>query len=193
MSLRRVRPVPHPPRALTVVLAVLLATLSGYAVVANWQQAALLREVAEAGSDTDAYQEAAFALTSEMAILQAIMHEAGAEERDVLLAANQRAESAMTRMADVDSEHHQAAEALADQHGVMRVAVVGFLAQVDRGDRAAATDTLEEVIEPAYTAMMNDLLREQTEHVADYDRKQADSLRDSRTRSSPSWSSSCSA
>ena len=61
------------PRALTGVLAVLLAALSGYAVLASWHQAKLVRTVAEAGSDTDAYQEAAYLVTREMALVGTLL------------------------------------------------------------------------------------------------------------------------
>ncbi|WP_250006581.1 bifunctional diguanylate cyclase/phosphodiesterase [Actinoplanes sp. M2I2] len=180
MSLSRVRPARRAPRGLTVLLALLLACLSGYAVVANWQQAALVRDVAEAGNDTDAYQAAAFDLTIEMAMLQATMLEPGGEERDELPAANQRTDASMVRMAAVDQEHGTAAADLAGRHHKLRMVVVGFLDQVDRGDTGAATITLEEVIEPEYTAMMSDLLAEQDHHLTEYGRQQADSLRESR-------------
>ncbi|MCO8277074.1 bifunctional diguanylate cyclase/phosphodiesterase [Actinoplanes sp. TRM 88003] len=176
MSLSRVRPA----RALTVLFALLLAGLAGYAVVANWQQAALVREVAAAGSDTDAYQKAAFELTTEMAVLQGTMLEHDGEERDELLAANQRADDAMARMAMIDEEHSGEATDVATRHRNLRMVVVGFLAQVDRGDMGAAKVTVEEVLEPEYTAMMNELLAEQDHHLADYDRKQAQALQESR-------------
>ncbi|MCM4082472.1 putative bifunctional diguanylate cyclase/phosphodiesterase [Paractinoplanes hotanensis] len=176
MSLSRVRPA----RALTVLFGLLLAALAGYAVVGNWQQASLVRSVAAAGSDTDAYQAAAFDLTTEMAMLQATMLEAGGEESDDLLAANQRADDAMARMAMVDEEHHGDAADLAARHRNLRMVVIGFLAQVERGDEAAAEVTLEEVLEPEYTAMMNELLAEQSHHLADYDLLQTQALRDSR-------------
>jgi diguanylate cyclase (GGDEF)-like protein len=173
-------PLLRAPRALTVVLAFLLAALSGYAVVANWQQAALVRDVAAAGSGTDAYQKAAFELTTEMAMLQATMLEADGEERQSVLAANQRASDAMAGMAAVDKEHHAAADELALRHRDMRLIVVGFLDQVDRADRGAADATLEEVLEPEYSAMMTELIHEQNHHLAEYDQQQADSLRESR-------------
>lgn len=168
------------PRALTVVLAFLLAALSGYAVIANWQQAALVRDVAAAGNDTDAYQKATFELTAETAILQATMLEPQGEERERLLPQNQRASDAMSRMAAVDEEHHSSASTMAARHSNMRMIVVGFLDQIDRGDVGAAETTLEQVLEPEYSAMMTDLLDEQNHHLADYDRQQADSLRESR-------------
>ncbi|WP_250038225.1 putative bifunctional diguanylate cyclase/phosphodiesterase [Paractinoplanes maris] len=168
------------PRLLTVLLAVMLAALSGYAVVANWQQAELVRDVAAAGTDTDAYQKAAFELTTEMSMLQGAMLERDGEERNQLLGANQRAGDAMTRMAAIDQDHHEAAADLAQRHRALHMVVVGFLGQIDHGDDSAAMVTLEEVIEPEYTAMMSDLLNEQNHHLADYEQQQADSLRDSR-------------
>ncbi|WP_127502373.1 putative bifunctional diguanylate cyclase/phosphodiesterase [Actinoplanes solisilvae] len=168
------------PRALTTTLALLLAGLSGYSVVANWQQGTLVREVAAAGSDTDAYQKAAFELTTEIGLLQGAMLEPDGEERADLLATNQAANNAMERMASVDEEHHGSAVDLAERHAKLRMVVVGFLNQVDRGDTGAAETTLEEILEPEYSSMMKDLLNEQNHHVSDYDQQQADSLNESR-------------
>ncbi|MBL7255666.1 putative bifunctional diguanylate cyclase/phosphodiesterase [Paractinoplanes lichenicola] len=167
-------------RTVTVVLAVLLAALAGYAVLANWQQAQRVRAVAAAGSDTDAYQKAAFALTTETTMLQGTMLEHDGEERDKLLDANLETQAAMDHMASIDEEHRGSAHELAEHHRNLQMVVIGFLAQVDRGDNGAAKATVEGVLEPEYTVMMRELLDEQNDHLADYERKQADSLRDSR-------------
>ena len=168
------------PRALTTTLAILLAGLSGYSVMANWQQGTLVRDVAAAGTDTDAYQRAAFDLTTEISMLQATMLEPDGEERNGLLAANQAANDAMVRMADVDSEHHDSADEVATRHGGLRMVVVGFLDQVDRGDTGAAEATLEDILEPQYSSMMEDLLHQQNHHISEYHQQQADSLDRSR-------------
>ncbi|MDY7086216.1 MAG: bifunctional diguanylate cyclase/phosphodiesterase [Actinomycetota bacterium] len=169
------------PRVIPAVLAVLLAGLAGYAVLANWQQAQRVRAVAAAGNDTNTYQAAAFALASEMTKLQATMVERDGEERYELLTANDRTAAAMARMAALDSPHANNAGAVAEQHHSLRMVLAGFLAQIDRGDLGAARVTLEEVLEPEYISMTNSLIDEQNEHLADYQRKQAGSLRDSRT------------
>ncbi|MCY1144359.1 bifunctional diguanylate cyclase/phosphodiesterase [Actinoplanes sp. Pm04-4] len=168
------------PRVLTVVLAFLFALLSGYAVVANWQQAQLLRQVAASAGDADAYQQAAFALTTEMATVQATVLEPVAFERHRLLAVNEQAAQAMERMAAIDGEHRAHATALAKQHGNLHMVIVGFLAELDRGDRGAARTTVDILLEPAYESMLSHLLEEQTEHLAEYDRMQTAALHDSR-------------
>ncbi|GAB2586717.1 hypothetical protein Aab01nite_51210 [Paractinoplanes abujensis] len=168
------------PRTVTWVLAVLLAALAGYAVLANWQQAQRVRSVAAAGGDSDAYQEAAFALTTEMAMLQGTMIEPDGEEHVELLDANRETQAAMVRMAAVDEEHRETAGELAEHHRKLHMVIVGFLAQVDRGDDGAARATIEDVLEPEYTVMMRTLLHEQEHHLADYDRQEGESLRDSR-------------
>ncbi|MBM2615826.1 bifunctional diguanylate cyclase/phosphodiesterase [Actinoplanes sp. LDG1-06] len=168
------------PRAVSLVLALLLASLAVYCVVANWQQAKRVRDVAAAGSDTDAYQQAAFALTTEMALLQGAMLEPRGEESQELLEANQHTGDAMDRMAAIDEEHEAHAAGLAEQHRNLHMVVVGFLDQINRGDMGAAKVTIEGVLEPEYTAMMKHLLEEQTAHLAEYGQREADSLRDSR-------------
>ncbi|GID29357.1 putative bifunctional diguanylate cyclase/phosphodiesterase [Paractinoplanes brasiliensis] len=168
------------PRVIPAVLAVLLAGLAGYAVLANWQQAQRVRAVAAAGNDTHAYHAASFALASEMAKLQATMLVRDGEERYELLTAHDRTIAAMARMAALDSPHTNNADAVAEQHRNLRTVLAAFLAQIDRGDRGAAQVTLEEVLEPEYISMTNSLIDEQNEHLADYERKQAGSLRDSR-------------
>ncbi|MBU2666885.1 bifunctional diguanylate cyclase/phosphodiesterase [Actinoplanes bogorensis] len=168
-------------RSLPVVLAVLLATLSGYAVVANWQQAELVRGVAAAASDADAYQKAAFLVTTEMATVQAAMLDPRGNERRKMLSVHAEADAAMFRMATIDAEHRANAEGLAVQHRKLQMVLVGFLDELDRGDRGAARTTVDILLEPAYESMLDHLLQEQTEHLGEYEKKQAASLHDSRT------------
>ncbi|GIF23380.1 diguanylate cyclase (GGDEF)-like protein [Actinoplanes tereljensis] len=162
-----------------MLLAVMFFGLSGYAGVASLHQAALVRSVAEAGSDTDAYQEAAYQVTHEMALLQAAMREPDGEERRQLRAANAQADAAMQRMAAVDAEHHLSALALADQHHRLAPILAGFLAQLDRDDTGAAFTTLEVLLEPEYQEMITQMAQEKDVHLAEYDRQQSDAKRES--------------
>ncbi|WP_203733606.1 putative bifunctional diguanylate cyclase/phosphodiesterase [Paractinoplanes durhamensis] len=167
------------PRAFTALLAVTFAGLSGYAVAASRHQAELIRVVAEAGSDTNAYERAAYLVTRETELLQAAMREPDGEERDLLLAANQQADDATQRMAEIDQEHVGTAARLADQHHRIAPILTDFLAQLDQKDHDAAFTTLETILEPEYDSMITALIGEQDQHLAEYDRLQAAAVRES--------------
>ncbi|MGK5684189.1 putative bifunctional diguanylate cyclase/phosphodiesterase [Actinoplanes sp. URMC 104] len=169
------------PRAVPVILAVLLAALSGYAVVANWQQALRVRDLAATATNTDAYRTATYEVTAELVMLQAAMLEPGGEERDRLLDANRRADEAMAHMAALDVEHGGDAAGLAARHRALRTVIAGFVAQLDRGDLPGATVVVEDVLEPEFAALTKLLVAERDHHLADYRREQARAVEDSRT------------
>jgi diguanylate cyclase (GGDEF)-like protein len=164
---------------LTPTLVLLLAVLSGYVVVGARRQAELVQVVADAGTDTDAYQNASYLVTSEMALIQAAMREPEGEERLRVVAVNDQADAAMAHMAEVDSEHRESASYIALQHHKLQATLLTFLAELDRREMSAAFETLETLIEPEYEAMTDQLLAEQKQHLAEYDHLQATARHDS--------------
>jgi len=93
----------------TTVLAILLALLSGYSVFSSWHQTRLVRNVAAAGGHTGAYQQAAYLVSWEMALIQAALREPDGEERHEIPAVRDQAVDAMDRMTDIDTEVEDAA------------------------------------------------------------------------------------
>ncbi|MCA2215040.1 putative bifunctional diguanylate cyclase/phosphodiesterase [Jidongwangia harbinensis] len=166
-------------RGATVLLAGMLATLSGYALLASWQQTQMVQQVSVAGSNVAAYQQAAYRSALEMALIQAALGESGGAERQQLLAADEQAYTAMLHIVAVDRGRAQQARAIAGRQQNLRPTIELFLGQLDRGDTAAARATLETVIEPSYARISSRLAEEQSRHLSDYTDQQASARRDS--------------
>jgi diguanylate cyclase (GGDEF)-like protein len=166
---------------LTAVLGAVLAALSGYAVIGNSNQADIVARIAADSDNTDAYQYAAYLGTSEMELIQAVLREPDGEERAELPAVSRQAEAAMARMAAVDGEHPQASRNIAERHHLLLPMIAEYLRRLDRDDLAGALETLEDEIEPAASAILDDVLSEQNHHLAAHAANQTAAERDSRT------------
>ncbi|MEU4623569.1 bifunctional diguanylate cyclase/phosphodiesterase [Actinoplanes sp. NPDC023801] len=166
-------------RWLVGLLAVVLAGLSGYAVFGSWRQAAIVSELAADSANTDAYQQAAYLVTWEMALLQASLREPDGEERRQLPAVHAQAQRAMEHMADVDVENRSLTTGLVRAHQGLRPRITDYLRLLDQHDMAGAEEVLEDMIEPATGAIMSTVLAEQQHHLGDHADKQAAGRRES--------------
>ncbi|BEL05321.1 hypothetical protein Q0Z83_035120 [Actinoplanes sichuanensis] len=161
-------------RWLAGVLAVVLAGMSGYAVFGSWRQAVIVSELAQDSANTDAYQETAYLVTWEMALLQAALQEPDGEERQRLLGVHRQTQVAMENMATVDVEDPELTASIVNTHLALKPQLNAYLAELDRRDLEAAGARLEETIEPATSAIMAKVLAEQKHHLSDHAVKQAD-------------------
>jgi diguanylate cyclase (GGDEF)-like protein len=168
------------PRWTTWALAALLALLSGYAVLGSWRQSQLMERVSLDAANTDLAQEAAYAATNELSLIQASLIEPDGEEQRQLPAAESRVSAAVGRLLAADRDHHSRVQIIADRHARLRAATDTYLGQLARGDRAAAGVTLEASIEPLTSVITEGLMAEQDEHLAAYASNQASSEADSR-------------
>ncbi|BEL06173.1 hypothetical protein Q0Z83_043640 [Actinoplanes sichuanensis] len=161
------------------LLAVVMAGLSGYAVFGSWRQTGIVQDLADDSADTDAYQDTAYLMSWELALLQASLREPDGEERRQLPDVHEQTQRAMEHMASVDGEHQRLAAALVQAHSGMKPDIAGYLRSLDLGDGETAEATLEKTIEPATTSIMTAVLAEREHHLADHAAKQATGLRDS--------------
>ncbi|PRX14772.1 diguanylate cyclase (GGDEF)-like protein [Actinoplanes italicus] len=162
------------------VFAVVLAGLSGYAVFGSSRQAGIVTELADDSADTDAYQDAAYLISWEMALIQASLREPDGEEREELPAVHEQAQRAMEHMANVDTENEQLTSALVEAHRSMKPDIASYLRSIDQGDMETAEATLEGSIEPAATTIMASVLAERQHHMGDHAAKQSAGQRESR-------------
>ncbi|MEU4162611.1 bifunctional diguanylate cyclase/phosphodiesterase [Actinoplanes sp. NPDC026670] len=162
------------------LLAVVLAGLSGFAVFGSWRQSAIVDELAHDSASTDAYQEAAYALSWEMSLIQASLREPHGEERWQLSAVHTQAQGAMERMAVVDTEHSKVTAGLVEAHRNLNTEVATYLRAIDLGDTETAEQTLEWTIEPAAKAIMAAVVSERRMHLAEHADQQAAGQHESR-------------
>ncbi|MEU4690799.1 bifunctional diguanylate cyclase/phosphodiesterase [Actinoplanes sp. NPDC023714] len=166
-------------RGLSGVLGIVLVAVSGYAMLGSWEQSGIVSRIAADSTDTDAYQRAAYLTSAEMVLIQAAMREPDGEERDELFAAHARTQAAMMHMAARDDEHREEAAGVAQRHRDLEPTFEQYLRQLDRGDTAGAQASLENVIEPAVSVIMEEVLAEQRYHLDEYTRNQEAGTRQS--------------
>jgi diguanylate cyclase (GGDEF)-like protein len=174
------------------ILVALMALLSGYSFLDSRRHAQLVEEILFLGEQVSNYQHAAYLSASEMTLIESALAEPDGVERQELLAADDQTYLAIKRIADTDNEAQDVLEAdtIAQRQLNMRQQILWFLATLDRGERAQATSTLENLLEPAYRRNMGRLLELRDVHQARYDEFQATARRDSRRLS---WGSTVSA
>jgi diguanylate cyclase (GGDEF)-like protein len=166
-------------RWLVGLLAVVLAGLSGYAVFGSWRQAGIVTELAADSANTDAYQEAAYLVSWEMALTQAALREPDGEERRQLPDVHGQAHRAMMHMAEVDVEDKDLTSGILRAHQKLRPRITDYLRLLDQNDVAGAAEVLEEVIEPATAEIMNAVLAGQQHHLEHHAARQSDGLHES--------------
>jgi diguanylate cyclase (GGDEF)-like protein len=166
-------------RWLVGLLAVVLAGMSGYAVFGSWRQAAIVSELAQDSANTDAYQQTAYLVTWEMALVQAALREPDGEERHQLPGVYRQTQVAMEHMASVDTEDPELTSRIVQAHRDLRTQIDTYLEQIDRGDVVGAEARLERTIEPATSAIMTTVLGEQRHHLAGHADKQTDGQQES--------------
>ncbi|MFC4072012.1 putative bifunctional diguanylate cyclase/phosphodiesterase [Actinoplanes subglobosus] len=162
------------------LLAVVLAGLSGLAVYGSWRQAAIVDELARDSASTDAYQEAAYLVSWEMALIQASLVEPHGEERWQLSAVHTQTQGAMERMAAVDTDHPKVTAGLVEAHRNLNSEVATYLRSIDLGDMERAEQNLEWTIEPAAKAIMTAVVAERRQHLASHAALQSAGQRESR-------------
>jgi diguanylate cyclase (GGDEF)-like protein len=139
---------PRSPRAVTITFGLVLAVLSGLAVLGSWQQATIVADQASDADRIDAYQQAVLLSQREMELVQAVLNEPDGTERQELLSLHDRTHTAIEQLAqNVDRGRRTTVEAIAARQAALEPTVRGFLRQIDQGDRAAANDILEQDIE----------------------------------------------
>ena len=168
------------PRWMTGVLAGLLALLSGYAVLGSWRQSGLVHRVSVEAANTDIAQEAAYLGGREMSLIQAALIDPSGTERAQLPAVAGEVDAAIARLLASDTDHHSRIQIIADRQQRLRTEIGSYLGRLDGGDLPAAKAILESSIEPLTDVITNDLLSEQTEHLATYAVSQASAQADSR-------------
>jgi diguanylate cyclase (GGDEF)-like protein len=161
-------------RWLVGLLALVLAGMSGYAVFGSWRQSVIVSELAQDSANTDAYQQAAYLVTWETALIQAALREPDGEERQQLPGVYRQTQVAMEHMATVDAEDAELTSHIVQAHRDLRTQIDTYLELIDRGDLKNAESRLEKTIEPATTAIMTTVLAEQRHHLAHHTEKQAD-------------------
>jgi diguanylate cyclase (GGDEF)-like protein len=159
-------------RWLVGLLAVVLAGLSGYAVFGSWRQAGIVSELAADSANTDAYQQAAYLVSWEMALIQASMREPDGEERRQLPDVYSQAQRAMAYMAEVDVEDEELTSGIVRAHRDLRPRITDYLRLLDQNDMEAAEEVLEDSIEPVISEIMSTVLAEQQHHLGDHADKQ---------------------
>ncbi|BEL06433.1 hypothetical protein Q0Z83_046240 [Actinoplanes sichuanensis] len=150
------------------LLAVVLAGLAGFAVFGSWRQSAIVEELAHDSANTDAYQEAAYALSWEMSLIQASLREPHGEERWQLTAVHTQAQGALEKMAAVDTDHPKITAGLVQAHRTLNSEVATYLRSIDLGDSDTAETTLEYTIEPAARTIMAAVVSERQRHLDDH-------------------------
>ncbi|MEV6304438.1 bifunctional diguanylate cyclase/phosphodiesterase [Actinoplanes sp. NPDC051861] len=161
-------------------LSVMLAALSCYAAFGGWRQTGILQRVAADANRTDSYQQVAFLAGWETALLQASQGEPRAGERGQVIQVGVWVRAAMQKMVSSDNDHEYAAYWIAERRRGLQPAIDRYLAELDRGDVAAARITLQTWIEPESAIIMNDLRAEMNHHLAEHAKYQAAAERESR-------------
>jgi diguanylate cyclase (GGDEF)-like protein len=167
-------------RWLVGLLAVVLAALSGYAMFGGWRQANIVDELAVDSANTDAYQQTAYLVSWEMALIQASLREPDGEERDLLPDVHEQTQQAMDRMATIDTANPQTATRLMQAHRGLKPQIDTYLGLIDTGDQESAEEQLEERIEPAANQIIATVLAEQQHHLDEHATRQASGQRESR-------------
>jgi diguanylate cyclase (GGDEF)-like protein len=160
-------------RWLVGLLAVVLAGLSGYAVSGSWRQANIVDELAVDSANTDAYQQTAYLVSWEMALIQAALREPDGEERDLLPSVHQQTQQAIDHMATIDTEDQQIAAGLVLAHRGLKPQIATYLNLIDTGNQDQAEEQLEETIEPAANQIIATVLAEQEHHLGEHAARQA--------------------
>lgn len=170
------------PRAMAVTFGMILALLSGLAVLGSWRQTALVRELAADADKIDAYQEAIYLSQREMEMVQAVLNDPNGAEREELLTLHDRTRTSIARLAStVTDEHRRPAEVIARREAELEPIIRTYLAQISRNDLDAAYDTLEQDIELNQDAIAANLRSIVTAESTQYEQARTAAENDSRT------------
>jgi diguanylate cyclase (GGDEF)-like protein len=149
-------------------LAVTLIVLTAAAVLGSWRQASLVRHTADLAARVDAYQNAQYLATAELAALQATANEPHGEERDHVVNVSVELATVLRTLQPLDPS---AAPVLAALHaeqlnaqGLLR----RYLAMLDAGRTDAALAVLENDVEPMAGDIRTTLLRYEREYFTRY-------------------------
>jgi diguanylate cyclase (GGDEF)-like protein len=165
---------------MTVMLAALLAVLSGAAVLGSVRQAAIARQTADTHEETRSYEEAAYLSLQEMALIQGSLNEPDGEERLELLSTDAQVSAAINLASQSQAEHeahdeHAAAmRDIAQRQQTLRPAIEDYLQHLDHDDHSAALDTVEDDIEPTIDLVHSALAELKAEHLAEQHLEQAE-------------------
>jgi diguanylate cyclase (GGDEF)-like protein len=163
------------------LLSVVLAGLSGFAVLGSREQAGIVSQLAEDSANTDAYQRTAYLVAWEMALIQAATREPDGEERRELLGVYEQTQQAMVDMAAIDLEDPLLTAAIVREHRGLRPQILAYLKLLDQGDVAGAEERLEKVIEPVAKEIISAVLTEQDHHLAAHADQQSAGERESQS------------
>jgi diguanylate cyclase (GGDEF)-like protein len=174
-------------RWVAAALAGTLLSLTAAAVLGSWRQFVIVESMALDSTSTDAYQRAVYLAARELGLLQGALREPGGEEhlgaqsigRDVTAALDTMRLSG-AGAGEADAERGELEGQVAQQRRALQPAITRYLNLIGDGELTAAQDVLEDEIEPAYDEMLETLIEQQDEHVAEYAANMAAAKRDSR-------------
>jgi len=160
-----------------VALAVTLLGLTAAAVLGSWRQAVIVDTMAVTGTDTDAYQRAAYLAALEIGLIQGSLREPDGEERASAADVGKELLAALDALTAGDEDARTGSAA--QRRRELQPTITHYLDLLDRGDTESAQQVLEDGIEPAYDELLDVLLDEQEEHVEAYTASVAQAERDS--------------
>ncbi|MBO3737623.1 putative bifunctional diguanylate cyclase/phosphodiesterase [Actinoplanes flavus] len=167
-------------RWLVGLLAVALAGLSGSTVFGSRQQADIVAQLAADSASIDAYQQAAYLVRWEWALMQEVLRKPGGEGHRRLLDVYRQAQDAMEHMAAIDIQDQQLTDEIVQAHRGLNGEIATYLDLIDQGDPEAAEQRLDAVIAPTATRIMDTVLAEQEHHLAEHAGRQAHGQSESR-------------
>ncbi|MFG1606082.1 putative bifunctional diguanylate cyclase/phosphodiesterase [Actinoplanes sp. NPDC049265] len=167
---------------MAVTFGLVLAVLSGLAVLGSWRQATIVTDLAADADKIDAFQEAILLSQREMELVQAVLNEPDGTERQELLSLHDRTHSAIEQLAQtVDAGRRASAEAIAGRQAALEPTLRGYLSEIDQGHRDAAADILEQDIELRLDTVAANLQTIAASESASYLRARTAAEDDSRT------------
>jgi diguanylate cyclase (GGDEF)-like protein len=162
------------------VLAVTLLVLTSAAMLGSWRQAQIASGMAAVSSRADAYQRVAYLATWEMGLLQESLREPDGEERAEVAKVGAEFVAALEAMAATNDEHWEINRDLVLRRRALQPTIDEYLGLLSAGDTEGANEVLETRIEPVTEVVIETLLDEQDEHVAEAAAGMVRAERDSR-------------
>ncbi|GAA0464349.1 hypothetical protein Aca07nite_26130 [Actinoplanes capillaceus] len=153
-----------------------LALLSGMALVDSQRHARIVEDIARAGDQVSAYQEAAYLSAREMSLLRASAADPRSAERLQVLGADTETYQATLRIADLNPE----ATTVVQRQIHLRQVITWYLSMLDQGRITEARETLEASIAPTYRRNGAKLLELRNRYQQEYDERVADARHESR-------------
>jgi diguanylate cyclase (GGDEF)-like protein len=150
-------------------LALTLIVLTAAAVLGSWRQASLVRHTADLAARIDAYQNAQYLATAELAALQATANEPHGEEREQIVNVSAELATILRSLQPLDPSAAPVLAALhAEQLKVQRF-LRRYLALLDADRTDAALAVLENDLEPVAGNIRTTLLRYEGEYFTRYE------------------------